>query len=66
MGGRRRRDQSDALSASPGASPARVSLRELATLSPEEISRAVKRAAIGMDPDEIAAWEGTLGDGLDE
>ena len=52
--------------ASTETAPARISLRELATRPPEEVARVVRAAGIVMDPDEIEAWDGTAGDGLDE
>lgn len=48
------------------ASPARMSLRELVTRPAGEIERVVRAAGIVMDAEEIEAWDGTAGDGLDE
>lgn len=55
-----------ASSAMPKGSSARMSLRELAGRAPAEIDRVVRAAGIVMDADEIEAWDGTAGDGLDE
>lgn len=43
-----------------------MSLRELAARPPAEIDRVVRAAGIVMDAEEIEAWDGTAGDGLDE
>ncbi|MXW23578.1 MAG: DUF433 domain-containing protein [Chloroflexi bacterium] len=50
----------------PKASSTRMSLRELAARPPAEIDRVVRAAGIVMDAEEIEAWDGTAGDGLDE
>lgn len=51
---------------SAGSRMAAISLRDLASRPPEEIRQVVQARGIVMDAEEITAWDGIAGDGLDE